>query len=384
MGTLKDDNDIRSFIKQCELETKSNGLKVKRTVSFDTIQKTINDEKVPMFSVTTTANTVALGKMRTFMETGKLGLMIFPETSKKEILILLPCSSDLAKSLGFPSDKFGICAVYLGGVPERPSTEIMTRFKGCPIIDMKTADLQRVFYLLNFPSELSEKIHRGEKIQIIGESVYAKLLKEAYSKIKITTKGPASIVLIDRHLLTPQPEFRRYKKSAINMYEFGAPGDVAKDVPPVLPIFPRDTGGYITTDAVNLAKDPLLISKIVKFAKQFNGENPLRNIEVVFQDDIIDIIEDVCKAHPDKKQSLEAKTMLGMHNTMENIKFLRIWPGVNAKLATAEWMTKLASHEKERRQLFIYVDDNEVIKAKKYQALDLTKSDRLDSFLKKQ
>ncbi|KAI9019329.1 hypothetical protein CLU79DRAFT_245246 [Phycomyces nitens] len=202
----------------------------------------------------------------------------------------------------------------------------------------------------------------------------------------MTSQGGPLIVLIDRHPGTPQNDIQKYKKTAADIYEYGAPHELAKDIPPVLPVFPKGTGGYITTDAYNLIKDPLLPSKMVKFAKEYNEKNPLANMEVVFQYEIIEIIESLCKKRPNIMKPTAAKTMLAMHSTMESIKFLRIWPGIkypDEKLATASWMTELASHGKEKRQLFIHVDDHDVVPSKKYPVLDIVKSNRLHIFLKR-
>ncbi|KAI7868091.1 hypothetical protein BDF14DRAFT_595034 [Spinellus fusiger] len=113
---------------------------------------------------------------------------------------------------------------------------------------------------------MMESFSTSRSIQVLGNSSLSTLFRQTIDSYHSSATENTRIVAIDRSDRSLHKIIKNFRKSRnVIMIEFSAIQWSSADVPPATIIFPRKTGGFITTDAYHIVMSPMIIQKMVDY-----------------------------------------------------------------------------------------------------------------------
>ncbi|KAI8343297.1 hypothetical protein BC941DRAFT_410957 [Chlamydoabsidia padenii] len=242
--------------------------------------------------------------------------------------------------------------------------------------------------LLMFPSNLMDLVKQKETVfKVFGGSALAEMVRSAIKvshpknnlvssllspispALKSTNSSSSSspsltVVPTRTVLLFDRSDGFLYQKSLqqerfsddVSIFEFGCP-TLADPIAPALEVYPKDTGGYITTDINNMLKDPDILDRMVELMKKSNATRP-GTWQIILHTDFLSQI--MRSGTGTIAQNVISKLLIYMDR--DEIHVLENWMEVpeqsNWRRATLDWFNVVAQSHMHKHQAFYFVDDS--------------------------
>ncbi|RCH91458.1 hypothetical protein CU098_003933 [Rhizopus stolonifer] len=320
---------------------------------------------------------IELSKLKSFLQVNEMvsytihiyapthALVVLSEADAKK-LKNLPKDIDLASS---PYTQ--LCAIFIEHLPPKPNVE----FNDLDLPDEEFTWLRVANYL-----KFDKRANAAQLLMRVvnGNKAYKKPATPDPSKpIYVMMFDRANQVAFSRNLL------KHKREPSTQIWEFGAPDLSYPDMIPPSPIFPINTGGFVTTDIQNMIDNPSILEKISESISKFNsfpvvyGEWKLI-IPHNFMYHFTRAIQDGESAT--RVQNSIVSITVGL--SKGDIQVMRLWPAENENLDAVDYMDKILRYYYKSFQYFVMVDDVGSISEEtkeKHRGLDFIKSDDLFS-----
>ncbi|KAI8085860.1 uncharacterized protein B0P05DRAFT_533999 [Gilbertella persicaria] len=350
------------------------------------------DRPFSFLHITAKDRLIELSKLKSFLQVNEMvgvvshidapthALVVLSEADAKK-LKNLPKDIDLASS---PYTQ--LCAIFIEHLPPKPNVE----FNDLDLPDEEFTWL-RVANYLKFDKRLID-LRKTSKFHVYGQSDAAQLLmrvvngNKAYKKPATPDPSkPIYVMMFDRanQVAFSRNLLKHKREPSTQIWEFGAPDLSYPDMIPPSPIFPINTGGFVTTDIQNMIDNPSILEKISESISKFNsfpvvyGEWKLI-IPHNFMYHFTRAIQDGESAT--RVQNSIVSITVGL--SKGDIQVMRLWPAENENLDAVDYMDKILRYYYKSFQYFVMVDDVGSISEEtkeKHRGLDFIKSDDLFS-----
>ncbi|KAI9253999.1 hypothetical protein BDA99DRAFT_169044 [Phascolomyces articulosus] len=235
--------------------------------------------------------------------------------------------------LGFRPSKT-LLGIFLEQMPKYPQFPRLTiELKDWPLLkssSCKSYDWQLLLISLQFPTHLIKKIHPESQLSIYGTSSWATMLQNAHKLFKAGVKREyLRILLFDRSDDSiMNVDLYRYKRSQwiTKFFLFGFLSPTQSSIPPPTEAFPRNSGGFMITDAENIIQNPSILTKISDAIDSLN-KNPLTfsRWRFVLQDDIFTHLQARATTSKNAVKIQEAIVNLSILLSQNQCEVMRNW-----------------------------------------------------------
>ncbi|KAI9484067.1 MAG: hypothetical protein EXX96DRAFT_163966 [Benjaminiella poitrasii] len=272
-----------------------------------------------------------------------------------------------------------LCAIYFQELPRRPKTldDPVNYADDDNLIDENTESSKllftwdRVVSYLKFPEKLKE-LKSVSRFFVFGTSDTASFLRRItvninkhYDTSKPRPLGkPINVMLFDRQdkTLFNKKMLIHKKHIETQVWEYGFPdSNLKSEIIPPCQVFPKNSGGYLTTDIQNIIQNPVIIDTI-------SNEIRLLNECSLFTDDtsgwsfilpynLISYLKEAMSTVDDIEKVHTAIIAISIALSKNTVQIIRIWPTETTDLNLLRFIETVEQCYYTNRQYFGYVDD---------------------------
>ncbi|KAF1801846.1 hypothetical protein FB192DRAFT_1374934 [Mucor lusitanicus] len=333
------------------------------------------ERTLSFMSVAPTDQFIQAGKLRNFMSVNEItGIVCHPDMPTEALFIM--AAKDVSKVSNLPADTGfqharldQLFAIFVDNLPPRPRVN----FQDVDYVD----DSDQLFTwrqmcrYLKFPAQL-QHLYQTTSFLVYGHSESSVMLNKACMSLPPVTRKPTNplvphnIMMFDRfnNELQHKNLLKHKREPVTQIWEFGVPNFYYGDIEPACEVFPQHSGGFITTDAVNMVNNPHIIESICSQIKKFN-DIPVAFGEwkFVLPHNFLQSFKQLLKDGHDSVAVQEALIYLTIALSNGDIEIMRTWPEEKQEPNCIVFIKHVLREYYRKKQYFVYVDDVDAVSA---------------------
>ncbi|CAO3643895.1 unnamed protein product [Cunninghamella echinulata] len=349
-------NEAISFLKSCELQ-------IETYLSFERLYYTMKPESYCVMEAIALDNSryINWSKLRKFLTVNHCTGIIRSDKRPKEILAVAVTSG--VKGHAFKDQQKGLCVIYLNGlIPDCAPKANQLSFSNDTNLNSNWKTLAG---LLAFPKQFENLAQQTDvRFEVYGSTELASWLRVAIRSLpSFSTKFiNKRVMLFDRYgneLFQKKLTSEKFA-SDTRIYEFGVCDITEKTITPMTEVYPKSTGGFITTDINNILNDPNILDRMIEAGNKFKSTYQFSEWRIVLHNDFLNQI----KRFPSRNRTstIDAITKLLILLNTSQIYIMESYE-INAtssndpRKVTMKWFNDIVQAYFSEYQGFLYVDD---------------------------
>ncbi|KAG2204964.1 hypothetical protein INT47_002588, partial [Mucor saturninus] len=148
------------------------------------------------------------------------------------------------------------------------------------------------------------------------------------------------------------------KEAATRMWEFGVPDFSYGDMIPAKEIFPKNSGGFVTTDMSNLSSNPLIIQTIHSEINKLNAMPTVHGQwSFILPHNWLYCLKMMVLDHESGQRVKEAIVAISIGLSNDSVQIVKLWCAEDGDFNHIHFMDRVAHNNYQTHQYFVYVDD---------------------------
>ncbi|CAO3612696.1 unnamed protein product [Cunninghamella blakesleeana] len=374
-------DDALSFLKACELQ-------IETYLPIERLNHTLRSGNHCIMEAVATdgGKYIIWSKFRGFLTINECAGIVRSSKRPKEVLALVMTS--VLKGYAFRDTYKGLSVVYINGlIPDcAPKLNRLTNAIGFKL----NSNWKTLAGLLGFPEEFDSLFQESNvRFEVYGSTELANWLRTT-----VNSSPPSSTNIKKRVLLFERFSDELFKKSLTlekfddnaMIYEFGiySLADVA--IEPMIEVYPKSTGGFITTDVGNILTNPDILDHMVETESKLKEKYQFSEWRIIIHNDFLNQIKYVHSS----KATIEAVTRLLLLLNTNQIHIMELYdeeekeeelPNEDPKKVTMKWYSDIVRSYVDQYQAFIYIDGSNSGKLNQelYPSIDFVNNENIQS-----
>ncbi|KAI8361715.1 hypothetical protein BD560DRAFT_448852 [Blakeslea trispora] len=366
-------------------------VKISSFLSLKRLDDSLLEHPFSYLHITVKDQLIELSKFKSFLQVNEVGGVVSHDHVPTCALVILSEAEakklkNLPKDIEMANSSYTqLCGIFLDLLPPKPKS----LYDDLELPEEEFAWIRVARYLL-FSKELIES-RNVSKFHVYGQSEAAHLLTKAINNQqnkmdrKNPTDKPAYIMMFDRYkqVAFSRNLLKHKREPSTQLWEFGVLDYSCADMIPPSPIFPNNTGGFVTVDIQNIIQQPTIFETLAQTVDKFN------QIPVIYGEWKLVIPHNFM--YHFTRAIRDGETATKVQNAMVavtvalskgDVQVMRLWPAEKENMDSVDYMDKIMRYYYRSYQYFVMVDDIGSISTdtrEEYRAIDFVKSQELFS-----